>query len=106
MNANRIKAVLPMYFFPHRGQCVDSNDNPFPQNTHLITRVPLPAAKTTVQAFTRQYACFCFNRGRAIKKLLLAEFPRRHRGEEHPPSWKRMLVYITGSVNRELRQSH
>jgi hypothetical protein len=35
------KAVFPMYFFPHRGQFVDSNDNLFPQNKHVITRLPL-----------------------------------------------------------------
>jgi hypothetical protein len=45
--AKRIKMALPVYFFPHRGQRVDSNDNPFLQNTHIITRLPRNMALPT-----------------------------------------------------------
>lgn len=39
------------------------------------------------------------------RKSSLLNFPGEPRGEQNT-SWKRMLAYITGSVNEELRQSH
>ena len=48
----------------------------------------------------RELSLFDFSR--TDKKFVLTEFPRVASPRQIPDAWKRMLAYITGSVNEDL----